>query len=85
MIAGSAFGSKPAPTLKLATNDALFAAMRDDMDLNCGDVLSGVSLDDKGRQIVDLILRTASGQVTRSEALGLGDHEFLPWQIGAVL
>ncbi len=82
---GSAFGSKPAPTLKLATNDALFAAMRDDMDLNCGDVLSGVSLDDKGRQIVDLILRTASGQVTRSEALGLGDHEFLPWQIGAVL
>ena len=82
---GSAFGSKPAPTIKLATNDALFAAMRDDMDLNCGDVLSGVSLEDKGRQIVDLILRTASGEVTRSEALGLGDHEFLPWQIGAVL
>ena len=82
---GSAFGSKPAPTIKLATNDALFAAMCDDMDLNCGDVLSGVSLEDKGRQIVDLILRTASGEVTRSEALGLGDHEFLPWQIGAVL
>jgi len=82
---GSAFGSKPAPTIKLATNDRLFAAMRDDMDMNCGDVLSGVSLEEKGRQIVDLILRTASGEVTRSEALGLGDHEFLPWQIGAVL
>jgi len=82
---GSAFGSKPAPTIKLATNDRLFAAMRDDMDMNCGDVLSGVTLEEKGRQIVDLILRTASGEETRSEALGLGDHEFLPWQIGAVL
>ena len=59
--------------------------MRDDMGPEPCRVLSGVSLDDKGRQIVDLILRTASGQVSRSEALGLGDHEFLPWQIGAVL
>ena len=83
---GSAFGSKPAPTLKLATNDALFSAMRDDMDLNCGDILSrGVSLADKAREIVALILSTASGQPSRSEALGLGDNEFVPWQIGAVV
>nr|WP_111300575.1 altronate dehydratase family protein [Paracoccus saliphilus] len=82
---GSAFGSKPAPTIKLATNDRLYAAMRDDMDLNCGDILSGVTLEEKGRQIVDLILRVASGEVTRSEDLGLGDNEFLPWQIGAVV
>lgn len=82
---GSAFGSKPAPTIKLATNDALYAAMRDDMDLNCGDILSGVSLKDKARQIVAMILDVASGQETKSEALGLGDNEFLPWQIGAVV
>ncbi|MCQ0970225.1 altronate dehydratase family protein [Paracoccus sp. TK19116] len=83
---GSAFGSKPAPTLKLATNNALFRAMPDDMDLNCGDILSdGVSLADKAREIVDLILTTASGQPSRSEALGLGDNEFVPWQIGAVV
>ncbi|WP_378943191.1 UxaA family hydrolase [Paracoccus sp. R86501] len=82
---GSAFGSKPAPTIKLATNDALYAAMRDDMDLNCGDILSGVSLQDKARQIVAMILDVASGQETKSEALGLGDNEFLPWQIGAVV
>ncbi|WP_108501411.1 UxaA family hydrolase [Paracoccus indicus] len=82
---GSAFGSKPAPTIKLATNDALYAAMRDDMDLNCGDILSGVSLQDKARQIVAMILEVASGQETKSEALGLGDNEFLPWQIGAVV
>lgn len=82
---GSAFGSKPAPTIKLATNDALYAAMRDDMDLNCGDILSGVSLQDKACQIVAMILDVASGQETKSEALGLGDNEFLPWQIGAVV
>ncbi|MBF9035833.1 altronate dehydratase [Rhodobacterales bacterium HKCCE2091] len=83
---GSAFGSKPAPTIKLATNDRLYAAMPDDMDLNCGDILSaGVSVADKGAEILDLIVATASGQVTRSEALGLGDNEFVPWQIGAVM
>ncbi len=83
---GSAFGSKPAPTLKLATNDALFASMPEDMDINCGDVMSaGVSLAQKADEIVEAILATASGKVTKSEALGLGDNEFVPWQIGAVM
>jgi len=83
---GSAFGSKPAPTIKLATNDMLFHAMPDDMDINCGDVLSaGVNLADKGGEILDEILAVASGKVSRSEALGLGDSEFVPWQIGAVM
>ena len=83
---GSAFGSKPAPTIKLATNDTLFAAMPDDMDINCGDVLgAGVSLADKGAAILDLVLAVASGQATKSEDLGLGDNEFVPWQVGAVM
>ncbi|MBR3369741.1 MAG: altronate dehydratase [Rhodobacteraceae bacterium] len=82
---GSAFGSKPAPTLKLATNSRLFDTMRDDMDLNCGDMLDGVPLQDKAAQIVEMVLATASGHVTKSEGLGLGDHEFVPWQIGAVV
>jgi altronate hydrolase len=83
---GSAFGSKPAPTIKLATNDRLFAAMPDDMDINCGDIVSeGTSLADKGAEILADILAVASGRPTKSEALGLGDHEILPWQIGAVM
>ncbi len=83
---GSAFGSKPAPTIKLATNDRLFAQMPDDMDINCGDIVSaGVSLEAKGREILDMVLRVASGEKTKSEALGLGDNEFVPWQIGAVM
>jgi altronate hydrolase len=83
---GSAFGSKPAPTIKLATNDRLHAAMPDDMDINCGDIVSGgVGIAEKGREILELVLRVASGEKTKSEALGLGDNEFVPWQVGAVM
>lgn len=83
---GSAFGSKPAPTIKVATNDRLYAAMPDDMDINCGDIVSsGVSVQEKGREILEAILRTASGQRSKSEALGLGDNEFVPWQVGCVM
>lgn len=83
---GSAFGSKPAPTIKLATNDRLFAAMPEDMDLACGDIINAqVPLAEKGAEILDLIVATASGQATKSEVLGIGDHEFIPWQIGAVM
>ncbi len=60
--------------------------MPEDMDINCGDVMSaGVSLAQKADEIVEAILATASGQKTKSEALGLGDNEFVPWQIGAVM
>src|SRR6476659_6990823 len=34
---GSAFGAKPAPSIKLATNSDIYARMTDDMDINCGD------------------------------------------------
>ena len=83
---GSAFGSKPAPTIKLATSDALYAQMPDDMDMTTGDIVTrGVSMADKGREIFEMIRATASGQVTKSEALGLGDNEFVPWQVGATM
>ncbi|MBL0373604.1 altronate dehydratase [Rhizobium sp. KVB221] len=82
---GSAFGCKPAPSIKLASNTHIFEQMREDMDINCGDVLDGVSLEAKGREILESILRVASGEQTRSEALGYGDNEFVPWSIGATM
>lgn len=83
---GSAFGSKPSPTIKVATNTEMYNRMTDDMDVNAGDMLSGVaSLETKGREIYDMLLRVASGEMTKSEAQGLGDYEFVPWQIGAVM
>jgi len=82
---GSAFGAKPAPSIKLATNSDIYRRMIDDMDIDCGDILEGVSIEEKGREIFDTVLRVASGEPTKSEELGYGDSEFVPWQIGAVM
>jgi altronate hydrolase len=83
---GSAFGSKPAPTIKLATNSRLFASMTDDMDINCGAIIDGdATIESKGEEIFRKILAVASGEHTKNEELGLGDNEFVPWQIGAVM
>ena len=82
---GSAFGAKPAPSLKLATNSPMFRRLEEDMDINCGQVLDGTkSMQEMGQEIFEQILRTASGEKTKSELLGVGDHEFVPWQIGIV-
>jgi len=83
---GSAFGSKPAPTIKLSTNTTMYERMVDDMDINCGDIITGgATIQSKGREIYELFLRVASGEASKSEAQGLGDYEFVPWQIGAVM
>ena len=82
---GSAYGCKPTPSIKLATNSDVYARMTDDMDINCGDVLDGVSIETKGAEIFAKILQVASGEKSKSEALGYGDAEFVPWQIGATM
>ncbi len=83
---GSAFGSKPAPCIKVATNTQMYDRMIDDMDYNAGTMLSdNRSLEEAGRDIYELFLRVASGEQTKSEAQGLGDYEFVPWQIGATM
>jgi altronate hydrolase len=82
---GSAYGCKPVPSTKLATNTEMYRRMIDDMDINCGDVLDGISIEAKGEEIFDHLLRVASGARTKSEQLGYGDAEFVPWQIGATM
>ncbi len=82
---GSAYGCKPTPSIKLATNSDVYRRMIDDMDINCGDILDGVPIEEKGREIFETILKVASGERSKSELLGYGDAEFLPWQIGAVM
>jgi altronate dehydratase len=83
---GSVSGYKPSPCIKLATNDDMYGRMAEDMDINCGDILSrGVSIAAKGHEILDKIVAVASGQKSFSEELGFGGAEFVPWQIGAVM
>ncbi|MCH9000343.1 MAG: altronate dehydratase [Proteobacteria bacterium] len=83
---GSVYGCKPVPSLKLATNSAMYHRMDEDMDINCGVVLDeGVSVAELGEQIFERMIEVASGDKTKSEALGFGGQEFVPWQIGAVM
>jgi altronate hydrolase len=83
---GSVYGCKPAPSIKLATNTRLYERMTEDMDINCGDIVDGnMTVPQKGQEIFELIVRVASGTPTKSEALGIGNDEFVPWQLGAVM
>jgi len=83
---GSAFGSKPSPTIKVATNSEMYTRMSGDMDVDAGRILSGgATVEQVGREIYEMWLRVASGEQSKSEAQGLGDFEFVPWQIGAVM
>jgi len=81
---GSCFGAKPAPSIKVATNTPMFRRMADDMDINCGEIMDGgASVEQKGEEIFRMIVEVASGKKSKSEALGVGNEEFVPWMIGA--
>ncbi|WP_120634916.1 UxaA family hydrolase [Ruegeria sp. EL01] len=83
---GSVSGYQPTPCIKLSTNSEMYARMADDMDLNCGDIVTdGVSIEAKGEELFEILIRVASGEKTKSEELGFGGVEFVPWQIGAVM
>ena len=83
---GSTYGCKPTPSLKLATNTAMFKRMSLDMDFDCGGIVDGSqTIAQAGEALFQLMIATASGQRSKSEENGLGDNEFLPWQLGAVM
>jgi altronate hydrolase len=83
---GSAYGCKPSPSIKLSSNTAIYERMKDDIDLDCGTVATGdARIEEKGEEIVEYLLSVASGKKSKSEELGYGGAEFVPWQIGAVM
>jgi altronate hydrolase len=83
---GSVFGCVPAPSIKVATNTPLYTRMDEDMDLNAGGIADGDdTVEACGQRIFEAILRVASGEPTKSEEQGMGEAEFSPWQIGAVM
>jgi len=83
---GSVFGCKPTPSLKLATNTLMYERMVDDMDINCGTIVTGEeSVQQVGERIFRLMLDTASGSRTKSESFDFGAAEFAPWVLGATM
>lgn len=82
---GSVSGWKPAPTIKIATNTEMYEHMREDMDINTGDIASGTeTIESVGEKLFEQIIAVASGEKTASERQDYGDNEFVPWQVGAI-
>jgi altronate hydrolase len=82
---GSCFGFKPAPSIKVASNSTMYRRMEEDMDINAGKVLEGVPLEDVADELLDYMIEVASGKPSKSEAQGIGEEEFQPWNLGGIL
>ena len=83
---GSVYGYRPVPSIKLATNTAMYRRMQDDMDINCGEIIDGgTTVEEMGERIFQSVLAVASGKNTKSEQHGIGDNEFVPWHMGAIM
>ena len=83
---GSAFGCKPSPSIKLSSNTEIYRRMEGDIDVDCGPIADGAAtVPQKGAEILDYLLDIASGRRSKSESLGYGGNEFVPWLIGATM
>ena len=77
---GSVAGYKPAPVIKICTNTTTYRRMTEDMDWNAGAILDGDSnFESSTAGLLDLVIAAASGRPTKSEAFGMGEVEFVPW------
>lgn len=67
---GTPTGFPFVPVIKVTGNNTTFKRMWENMDINAGDVITeGVSLEAKGKEIYDYVLRVASGFKTKAEVL----------------
>ncbi|HRL11612.1 MAG TPA: altronate dehydratase family protein [Aggregatilineales bacterium] len=82
---GSAFGFCAAPSLKIASTSELYARMQEDMDFDAGQILDGRDMGEVSGELLKEIISVASGKRTRSEAQGIGEDEFIPWNRFGVL
>tara|TARA_B100000212_G_scaffold123638_1_gene92726 strand:- start:4544 stop:6184 length:1641 start_codon:yes stop_codon:yes gene_type:complete len=82
---GTPTGNAITPTLKVATNSVLAKRMNDIIDFDSGPVIYGQkSIEAMGDELLDLVVRTASGDFTPA-AVRLGQDDFLPWKRGISL
>ena len=78
---GTPMGAPIAPVIKVATNSRIYQHMRDNMDINAGNILEGTeTIESIGERIFQEIVEVASGKTTRAEMLG--HHEFAIHSLG---
>ena len=69
--AGSVVGQAVAPIIKGVSNSRVFQLLSDDMDINGGTIADGhQTVAQVGERIVEKIVALASGEQSKSEALG---------------
>lgn len=64
---GTPAGFPTVPVIKIASNDGVYEAMRDDMDVNAGMLAQGAPLDEARDDLVTLIRQVAEGRPTKAE------------------
>ena len=78
---GTPMGAPVAPVIKVATNSRIYEHMRDNIDINAGEILDGeASFESIGERTFQEIIEVASGKVTKAETLG--HHEFAIHSLG---
>ena len=82
---GSVFGSRPTPCLKISTTTGLYDRMRGDIDFDAGPAFSRAEQIRRGTLLFEDLVDMASGRPSKSEELGFGTEEIVPWRIGAVM
>ncbi len=69
---GTPFGC-PVPTVKISSNSPLARKKRNWIDFDAGRLLAGMTLEELGRELLDTVLKIASGEQTRNEKNGFHD------------
>jgi altronate dehydratase large subunit len=78
---GNPLGSPIAPVIKIASNSYLYSKMRDNMDINAGEIVTGnKTIQEIGEKIFREVFRVANGKLTKSEIWG--HREFAINRIG---
>ena len=80
---GTPFGC-PVPTVKIASNAPLAEKKHSWIDFNAGKLLSGVSMDDLGREFFDFVKEIASGE-RKAKAESLDKHDLAIFKDGVTL
>jgi altronate dehydratase large subunit len=78
---GNPLGSPIAPVIKIASNSYLYSKMKDNMDINAGEIVTGnKTIQEIGEKIFRQVFRVANGKLTKSEIWG--HREFAINRIG---
>ena len=81
---GTPTGSPVTPTIKIASNSAVFNSMNDSIDLNAGTVIEGTkTIQDVGEEILSYIVEVSRGTLTKAEINEQND--FSIWRLATTV